>query len=520
MSVSNGYNLSDLRRAIIRSWLSTIISLCRRARDITPFFTLRSLPAEPVHEICELHVSEQHISELHTAADVDGRTRQPRVDLPRSSRTQTPPPADDAPLADSPDALSAAIEVKFLLPVLKHGADDNKFPGDPRPILAAPEAWGEEQNSLPAALIRRAHESVASAISQRAGTAVPQRAVALHDIEAARRLERDYWDTHWIVKKANSALPTAADDDDAYLWIPVEVCSPKQRWDERDDDGGGGLRGSLRCIAAVLRALATRHRVTVNYTCDVHVHVGRDDGRRLRLETLKRLATMLWLSEDAIRSVRDPASPNYLNVFTWGAEMTRHSRLARLVGPKTADYQFAARLHHSLSDDVFLGALRQQKPAIRAIWNARTHRTLGRLLSGSTAQYRRLGFNFSSFGEEDERAANGPKTVEFRVLEGTLEEDIISAWVAICWGLVEVAGEGVACDSEGGGRRFAKVVKSCLGDIDPAGYGCDTAARGCGAEQETFVKCSRLRALAVDCLGIGADMYDAFIHALLVRRGI
>lgn len=46
------------------------------------------------------------------------------------------------------------------------------------------------------------------------------------------------------------------------------------------------------------------HRVAANYPCDVHVHVGRADEALLRLETMKRLATMLWLSEDVTRGRR------------------------------------------------------------------------------------------------------------------------------------------------------------------------------------------------------------------------
>lgn len=514
MSISNNYKLSDLRRVTIRSWLSTIISLCQRVRDISPYFAIRSLATELDHEIHELHVNGLCINESHIDVDVDERQQQPHVDLKHSSHTHTPSAAD-APPTDIPAALAVGIEVKFLLPVLKPGAEDNGWPHDQRPIPTAPAG---EQDDF-AALIRRAHESVASTISQHSATPVQQRSVTLHDIEAARRLERDYWDTHWIVKKANSALPTASEKNrgDNYLWIPVEVCSPKQRWNEKD-----GLESALRSVTAVLRALTEHHRVTVNYTCDVHVHVGRADGRHLDLETLKRLATMLWFSEDAIRSVRNPTSPNYLNVFTWGAEMTRHSRLARLIDPKIVNYQLA-QLHHTLSDTMLFSALHQQTPAIHAIWKADSHLKLGRLLSGSVTQHRRLGFNFSCLGEEDERAKNGPRTIEFRVLEGTLDEDIISAWVTICWSLVEVAGEG---PHDG---RFIKVVKTCLGDLGTDG--CDNStvrgrydpdARDDAVMQYTKATCikrSRLRALVIDGLGVGADMYDAFMEALLRKRG-
>ena len=59
------------------------------------------------------------------------------------------------------------------------------------------------------------------------------------------------------------------------------------------------------------------------------MHVGRIDGRPFSLLTLKRLATLLWLAESQLRSIRDPFSPNYNNIYTWGAEQRRYSRLAK-----------------------------------------------------------------------------------------------------------------------------------------------------------------------------------------------
>ncbi|KAH8907735.1 hypothetical protein BR93DRAFT_562096 [Coniochaeta sp. PMI_546] len=508
MSISGEYKLSNLRLANIRSWLSTFISLGQRAKDIAAPFVIRPVPVVPLDDIDQVHLLAKSPANLPQPSH-------PHTPLMKDATATTRP-------ADTPDTLSAAIEIKFLLPVLKYGTEDNGFPNDPRPTLTARDSDKDDYR----ALIRRTHESVASTIWQHAATAVQQRSVTLHNIEAAGHLERDYWDTHWIVKKANSALPTAAEETigDQYAWIPIEVCSPKQRWNEHD-----GLDTVLQSISAVLQALTTHHRVTVNYTCDVHVHVGRADGRHLSLETLKRLATMLWLSEDTIRSIRDPTSPNYENVFTWGAEMTKHSRLAKLTDPKLIHHQLA-QLKHSLSDTLILDALRQQIPAISTICNATSHLKLGRLLSGATPQFRRLGFNFSSLGEEDERARNGPKTIEFRVLEGTLDEHIISAWVAICWSFVEVAGEG-ASGNEGEDGRFIKVIRAFLDDVDMDGCEQDVAQRGYESDDpdcastfedtiETNIRQAGLRALVVDGLGVGVEMYDAFVQRLLRGRGM
>jgi hypothetical protein len=244
---------------------------------------------------------------------------------------------------------------------------------------------------------------------------------------------------------------------------------------------------------------------------------------------------MLWLAEDSIRTIRDPESPNFRNVYTWGAELRTYSRLARSM------YTYGQFEHQDSCSPRELEILRNipgatelltelqlQAPAIRAIWNARNHMELGKMLSGSTPQYRRLGFNFSSLGEEDERARTGPKTVEFRVLEGTLDQVIISAWIRICWTLVEVAGEEFVGKPTDGNCRFVKVVKCCIGDVGPDN--CESSGetrnpiprkqdcRGPEQDTEAMVLRGRFRTLVVDGLGLGGDAYEAFAEALLRRR--
>ncbi|KAB5547148.1 hypothetical protein GE09DRAFT_201369 [Coniochaeta sp. 2T2.1] len=506
MSISPEYKLSDLRRTNIRSWLSTFVSLGQRVRDnAPPFATLIIGPPDQPNNIVD--------REVHVNSDTNDNRAQPHADLSHPRHTDAPPTSTP----DTPDQLSAAIEVKCLVPVLKRGKPDNGFPSDRRPVLAA--SWDDTD---PQSIIRQAHDSVASTIrhlslASGSGATAPQpQSVTLHDIVAARRHERDFWATHWIVKKSNSAEPTEAElfRGDSYIWVPVEICSPKQRWNHSD-----GLETLLSSITNVLRALSAHHRVTTNYTCDVHVHVGRADGKPLHLVTLKRLATMLWLSEAILRSIRDPSSPNYTNIYTWGAELTRHSRLARSVDMTTVSNHLLTQVSHTLSDAALLDALRRQTCPIGTIWRAISHRELGQLLSGPAAKYRRLGFNFSSLGEEDERARTGPKTVEFRVLEGTLDEDVVAGWVRVCWGLVEIAGERVD-------NRYVGVVRACLADGIHAGRGNEgrdeedkedgVVKRRCGPE--SYIRVEGFRAMAVDGLGIRDRKHDAFIKALVKER--
>ncbi len=172
----------------------------------------------------------------------------------------------------------------------------------------------------------------------------------------------------------------------------------------------------------------------------MHVHVGRQDGAPFSLTSLKKLATLLWLTEPVLRSIRNPRSPNFRNVFTWGAEVRQNSRLgsALLRGEDPKPLCTGSRDDF----DRYVGttcAVPEVNKAVKTIWRAGSLLELGRLLSGPERQFRRLGFNFSAFGEEDERSRTGPKTVEFRVLEGTLRDELIAGWLQICCKLVELA---------------------------------------------------------------------------------
>ena len=70
--------------------------------------------------------------------------------------------------------------------------------------------------------------------------------------------------------------------------------------------------------------------------------------------------------------------------------------------------------------------------ALRAVFASRTTLELGKLMSGDEKKYRRLGFNFSSFGLEDERAGRSPRSVEVRFFEDYRGVEEILGWVKVC----------------------------------------------------------------------------------------
>ncbi|OAA57435.1 hypothetical protein SPI_07094 [Niveomyces insectorum RCEF 264] len=428
------------------------------------------------------------------------------------------------PLSTGPDLvehLAFGLELKFLLLGLPLTEGGGGGPSTPREQRLSDAHLASSESSLQ----QRAYSAIARAIERGAGSEIGKgkgritrnkedratttattttaaaddenavsapfslRAISRHDVARGGRSERDYWATHWIVKKANSVEHTATDPrPDARRTlgpaVPVELSSPKLAW------------WMDPCAPYSVREVVSRIKtfpVITNHTCDVHVHIGRYDGASFTLPTLKKLATVFWLAEPILRSVRDPHSPNFSNAYTWGSEQRRWSRLAlalerhrRLaaVAASAAGIQDHADEELPVDDvniaEEVLLRLRQgnsglrdkgeedwyqymgstgrsafRNEALRAIWRTESTVELGLLLSGVRREHRRLGFNFSAFGGEDERARTNPRTIEFRILDGTLQEELVLGWLQIC-------GQLTALGMKGHQAQFRDVVRYLL----------------------------------------------------------
>lgn len=355
---------------------------------------------------------------------------------------------------DMVEDLCLGMELKFLLLGLPRpeavGKPSDRFPDST--VTTSHDAYQKQAYSALARVIERGAEPDKSATGLSASSVQP-RAISKSDISGAGLRERDYWPSHWIVKKANSVEHMEEDPrPDSRrtngVAVSVELNSPKMAW--RD------LYAPF-LVSKVLSRVNTLPTY-VNYTCDVHVHVGRCDGVAFTLPTLRKLATIFWLAEPILRSVRNPYSPNYSNAYTWGFDQRRYSRLALALDKRspptdnvTIGEEMLGRVRSSVHDEddeewhKYMNGTGQsafRNEALRAIWQTATSQELGLLLSGSQREHRRLGFNFSAFGGEDERSKTNPRTVEFRILEGTLKEELVQGWLQICGKLVELGMKG------------------------------------------------------------------------------
>ncbi|KAI0129121.1 hypothetical protein BJ170DRAFT_722070 [Xylariales sp. AK1849] len=335
---------------------------------------------------------------------------------------------------DRLEDLSIAAELKFLVPFLPHAAAGLDDHVEPRMHIAKfIETAKDVRQKDKLKLWAHAFSGIANVIK----TVPGQDASTSYDLERQKIQESDCWARRWIVKKSNSAEPMKEDAHrEDYLWVPVEITSPRMAWKDPN---------TFDIMEKVLEALRTKYRLVSNYTCEVHVHVGRMDGRPFSLPTLKNIAVLLWIAEPILRKVKDPSSPNFQHVYTWSSAAREHSRLAM-------DIRDGKVAHPATPHDLegTTGVLNRylvnsnvkschNLDAVRLIVSTQSHLELGRLMSGEGRPYRRLGFNFSAFGEEDERARTNPRTVECRFLEGSIDGGVILGWMQIFGTMIEVA---------------------------------------------------------------------------------
>lgn len=366
---------------------------------------------------------------------------------------------------DKAEDITFAVEIKSIIPLKL--SKTNFLNKDIRPFVPhRPRKSLESMTDAEKHIQKSTYEAIATALHCIPGI----HATTYHQIQQDRLERSDYWRSHWIVYKANSAVPTfvsyeGGDDErplidvtspdyNKLVWIPVEVSSPKLWWIKKNE--------AVASIGSVCRTLQHRFRSTANHSTEVHIHVGRHDGRFYSLKSMKKLATILWLSEPILRGVKDPNSRNFDHTYTWSFPWRQHSRIAlalqgNLPDGQTMDDLFtgrsdefddfllktnSARLTGNSPDDTFrfVGEHRQ---ALRAIWRASTHEELGRMLCGTGRKYRRLGFNFHALGGEDARARESPRTIEFRFLEGHIDEGVVSGWVHVCIALAALAADQI-----------------------------------------------------------------------------
>lgn len=358
---------------------------------------------------------------------------------------------------DSAEDITFAVELKFL--IRQEISQIHPKYGAVRPFVPhRPVELRESMTASETRLQRDNWEAVAGALDALPGVS----AAASHVLQAQRS---DFWKTHWIVYKANSACPpymtyflddpdrpvfdTNAPDFKKFVWTPVEICSPILYWTQKAE--------ALATLKRTLDTVNKQFDVVANASTECHVHVGRSDGRFYSLKAMKKFATLLWLSEPVLRALKDPGSPNYDHHYTWSYPWRENSRIAMasnrmlpegrtiddLYTGEASDFDaFLRQLNEArlMFGDESYTFMEEHHQALRAMWGAADHQELAQMLRGPERKHRRLGFNFHAL-EADAAGESVPRTIEFRFLEGFIDGKIVPAWVRLCGELIDISTE-------------------------------------------------------------------------------
>jgi len=240
--------------------------------------------------------------------------------------------------------------------------------------------------------------------------------------------QHTWWQKDWAVKQDNSV---EKDDAAGFGFASVEVNTPILSALDPS---------SYEKVELAVNTLKQQHRLSINSTCGLHVHVGLGQAE-IPLLTVQKLATILWFGQDFIANLVQPERrhSDYGEAGIW----TLSSLSQRPFAEPDASVEY-----HTWMGDVLGGviptsthlasALSAADRYMKDIWDMDSLRDLTLFKNVFTAE--RLGFDFSRlvWGSNIANQARSP-TFEVRVLEGTLNARTITAWSKLWAGLLQFA---------------------------------------------------------------------------------
>lgn len=246
--------------------------------------------------------------------------------------------------------------------------------------------------------------------------------------------EEELWADHYILKRDRSVEQQAitlrsgksGESYRTYYFRDVEACTPIYK--TSSPEFPRKLEQGIKCLRW--------NRSKVNDTCGVHVHVGLDDSTLFSTITHKKLGTILWLAEARMERLTRPdrVTCRWCNRLTKNAMLSTHERINIKLGPDIDYQQWLAPVleaHDPTKGGVSEAELDRLRSLFCELWMTAEAVHVRRLLGiVDIFTSSRLAYNF----------ATGKKnTVEFRLLEGTLDSDVISAWTFLCQAIVHLA---------------------------------------------------------------------------------
>ncbi|KAJ8126821.1 hypothetical protein O1611_g6818 [Lasiodiplodia mahajangana] len=209
-----------------------------------------------------------------------------------------------------------------------------------------------------------------------------------------------------------------SNDAGLYKWTHCELTSPVMSSDD--------CMGQLEKVCRVLKTFRTH----LNDSTAVHVHVGRGD-EPFSLLTIKKFATLYWLTEKAIMGLQHPS--RHANKYCFSlttSSVLATKRLAVLDEMLSLDSE-GVNMMEDYVPRVSLTTL--QDAQLRCIWGCRNIEEVAELMQGSGAKGvdERGSMGFQRFLPAGKTGGN-IQTFEWRQMYSSLDAEYISQWVKVC----------------------------------------------------------------------------------------
>ncbi|KAI0102278.1 putative amidoligase enzyme-domain-containing protein [Nemania sp. FL0031] len=312
---------------------------------------------------------------------------------------------------DHEGPLTCGVEIEFLIPSIHVTAQD------PDPDIQDRRLCRSTSHD-PETAMTQVREALLETLKQQLD-GMPFRAMEDDIFHGPHDDVVDY--TAWrlgpdaTVHKSGDAGPAK----EPYQWTDCELTSPVMNPDNCKDQ-----------LEKVCRVLKT-FRIHLNRSTAVHVHVGRGD-EPFSLLTLKRFATLYWLTEKTIIELQHPS--RHSNRFCF--RLTTFSVLATKC-LAVLDYEKLGLDPEGvkmMGDHVpRVGLTNLQDAQLRHIWGCHNIEEIGKLMQGADGEGvdERGSIGFRRFLPAGKTGGN-IQTFEWRQMSGSLDAEDISQWVKVC----------------------------------------------------------------------------------------
>ncbi|KAI0186709.1 hypothetical protein EV127DRAFT_484021 [Xylaria flabelliformis] len=208
-----------------------------------------------------------------------------------------------------------------------------------------------------------------------------------------------------------------------YHWTDCELTSAIMNSDEDVQE--------IEDVCQVLKTI----RVHLNKSTAVHVHVGRGD-EPFSLLTLKKFATLYWLTEKAVIELHHPSRHNNKHSFRLNnCSLLAHKSQLCLEKEEQSSPSGFSDLMTEYVPEAGLSKLRQAQ--LRRIWACSSIEEVAELMqrSDKVPEYRASGkrgaMGFLRFLPAG-KAGGNIQTFEWRQMSGSLDANHINQWVKAC----------------------------------------------------------------------------------------